>query len=169
MVVRRFAAVLGGLSGLLHLLMLIHGPLGVGLIMAAAAVACLPCAGHLWRHGTRRTWVTVGLMNALMVMVHLGILYAGGHTSGAAETAVLGQGHSGHNHDVVSVDLPVHELLLLATVIAGIEVLLCTVGFRQLKRGQAAGAPSDAGEEELELCPNEWIENNAVHRLSAPT
>jgi hypothetical protein len=169
MVVRRFAAVLGGLSGLLHLLMLVHGPLGVGLIMATAAVACLPCAGHLWRHGSSRSWVTVGLMNALMVVVHLGILFGGGHTSGAAETAVVGLGHSGHNHDVVSVALPVHELLLLATVIASIEVLLCTVGFRQLKRGQGAGPPSASGEEELQLCPNEWIENNAVPRLSAHT
>ncbi|RJN32749.1 hypothetical protein [Nesterenkonia natronophila] len=169
MVVRRFAAVLGGLSGLLHLLMLVHGPLGVGLIMAAAALACLPCAGHLWRHGTSTTWVTVGFMNVLMVVLHLGILYGGSHASGAPETGGLDLGHPGHTHDVVSLALPVHGLFLLATVIAGIEVLLCTVGFRQLKRRQAVAALSAAGEEELQLCPNEWIENNAAPKLSAPT
>lgn len=169
MVVRRFAAVLGGLSGLLHLLMLTHGPLGVGLIMTAAAIACLPCAGHLWRHGTSRIWATVGLMNALMVVVHLGIIFGGRHLSGPAETAELGLSNPGHHHDVVSLALPVHELLLLATVIAGIEVLLCVVGFRRLRRCQAAGASYATGEEELQLCRSEWTEKNAVPRLSVPT
>lgn len=71
MYLRRTAAALGGILGLLHLVMLIHGGLVLGLVMAAAAVTCLPCAGHLWRNGSVKAWTTVGAMNLVEVVLCL--------------------------------------------------------------------------------------------------
>ncbi|NDK32061.1 hypothetical protein [Nesterenkonia haasae] len=172
MLLRRFAAGLGGASGLLHLLMVGHGPLVLSLAMALAAVTCLPCAGHLWRHGTVRTWALVGLMSTLMVLLHVAMMILGAfETTGSpgALSPASGGDHTGHLHPVLPIGLPVHELFYAAAIIAAVEVLVCTIGLKRgLTERVATSSVTRHGEESV-ACPNEWTEKSAARRLSAPT
>lgn len=116
---RRTAAVLAGVSALLHLLMIGHGSTPAGLLMVGMAALCLPCAVHLWRRATIRAWAAVGMMNAGMLLVHSWMMRssAGGHAAGerAAESP--------------AVSPTLHEVLMLgATVLSGMEVVLAGVG-----------------------------------------
>lgn len=163
MLLRRTAALLGGISGLLHLAMLAHGPLLLGLTMALAAVVCLPCAGHLWRQGTIRTWAIVGTMNVLMVVLHAGIMAGGGMTGGGGVVV-----ETGHHHGALPVAVPLHGLFHLATVIAAAEVILCTAGLLLLIRGRVARQPLPRNARESESCRNEWTGKPAGKKLSAP-
>lgn len=137
--VRRTAAVGAGVSGLLHLLMLGHGDhLGWSLLMAAMAIICLPCAGHLWWVASSRSWVLIGVMNASMLSVHvwlLGTVSASAAQPAAPETGSLGA-YVSHGHGGVTMSLAgVHDLLLpIASVVALAEVLLAMVGLYLLRR-----------------------------------
>lgn len=120
---RRTAAVLAGVSALLHLLMIGHGSTPAGLLMVGMAALCLPCAVHLWRRATIRAWAAVGAMNAGMLLVHAGMMRssAGGHAAGEMASAGADAGSHGL--------LTLHEVLMLgATVLSGTEVVLAGVG-----------------------------------------
>lgn len=120
---RRTAAVLAGVSALLHLLMIGHGSTPAGLLMVGMAALCLPCAVHLWRRATIRAWAAVGIMNVGMLLVHAGMMRSsvGGHA--AEEMASAGADAGSHGL------LTLHEVLMLgATVLSGAEVVLAGVG-----------------------------------------
>jgi hypothetical protein len=65
-------------SAVLHAFTLSHAanPI-VALAMITMIVACLFCAHELWTRDTIRGWVLVGLMNIVMIGVHLPM--TGGH------------------------------------------------------------------------------------------
>lgn len=154
--IRRTAAAGAAGSGLLHLLMLGHHGhhLGWSLAMAAMAIICLPCAGHLWRIASRRSWTTIALMNAAMLGVHLWMLASSGSSTelftrtDSAGPTVLDTGSAPlvHAHgaatDAGSISSPtgsqaglLHELLLpLASGLAFTEILLALLGLSLLNR-----------------------------------
>lgn len=128
----RTAAVGAALSGILHLLMITHGPIGWGLLMAIMAITCLPCAGHLWRRPTLQGWMIIGIMNAGMVAVHIGLLTRGahghGHPSGTGELVEELQqsaDHAGHGHAALLTFDP-GMIFFLSTIIALLEVVAAT-------------------------------------------
>ena len=65
----RTAAVLAAASAAVHLLQVSGASLG-SLVMAAMALACLPCAWHLWRSPTPSVWGTTAALDAAMLLVH---------------------------------------------------------------------------------------------------
>jgi hypothetical protein len=65
----RSAAALAAASAVVHLLQVTTDSLGA-LVMAAMALACLPCARHLWRSPTRSTWGVTAALDAGMLTVH---------------------------------------------------------------------------------------------------
>ncbi|GAA3057419.1 MULTISPECIES: hypothetical protein [Actinomycetes] len=117
----------------LHLLMIGHGGLLWSAVMTTMALACVPCAVHLWRREAILSWRLIGLMNGLMVVVHL-ILF--GDPSAVAPWESAGQGgghplHGGSHHPEVHAAQyggggPSHVVLVGATVLALAEVLLAT-------------------------------------------
>lgn len=115
---RRMGAVLAATSAGLHAAMLGHAGTAVGaVLMAAMAAACLYCAYELWRRGTLRVWLTVGLMNLAMIALHLPApLHHHGPGSAAGSPSLLG----------------------LATLIAGAEVALAAAVLVYRTRGRAA-------------------------------
>lgn len=153
--VRRTAAVGAGASGLLHLLMLGHGHhLVWSLLMTAMAIVCLPCAGHLWRMASVRSWALIGVMNSGMLAVHLGmfaatdaadsaqIAPAGGLTTAASRAIAESAGAAAHPHgDSVFSLAGLHPVLLpLATAVAALEILLAGLGWYLLRRADRAGS-----------------------------
>ncbi|NYJ17632.1 hypothetical protein [Nesterenkonia sandarakina] len=164
-VIRRVAAVGAAASGLLHLVMLSQGHhLGAALLMAAMAIVCLPCAGHLWRAASMRSWTVIAVMNAAMLATHLGMLT--GHASPtAAHSVQLGTGatpdqttapelQGAHAHDSwAGAATPIasseahaeglHQLLLpVASGLALLEIMLALLGLALLRRQSTKeGAP----------------------------
>lgn len=144
--IRRTAAVGAATSGILHLLMLGHGGhLGWSLLMAAMAIVCLPCAGHLWRMASVRSWALIGVMNSGMLAVHLGMLTpadsaqlapAGGLTSAAGRVLAEGVAIPAHSHGDSVISLAgLHPVLLpLATAVAALEIVLAGLGWYLLRR-----------------------------------
>ncbi|SDP42790.1 hypothetical protein SAMN05660199_03897 [Klenkia soli] len=65
----RAAAVLAVGSAAVHLLLAATGELSA-LAMAAMALACLPCAVHLWRAPTASVWGLTALVDLGMLAVH---------------------------------------------------------------------------------------------------
>lgn len=164
-VIRRVAAVGAAASGLLHLVMLSQGHhLGAALLMAAMAIACLPCAGHLWRAASMRSWTVIAVINAAMLATHLGMLT--GHASPtAAHSVQLSAGatpdqttapelQGAHAHDSwAGAATPItsseahaeglHQLLLpVASGLALLEIMLALLGLALLRRRSTKeGAP----------------------------
>ncbi len=153
--IRRTAAVGAGVSGVLHLLMLGHGGhLGWSLLMTAMAIVCLPCAGHLWRMASVRSWTLIGVMNSGMLAVHLGMLASKDSTPPVADGAltsttalVNAEGVGGavarahtHGDSVISLAGLHPALLPLATAVAALEILLAGLGWYLLRRADPAVA-----------------------------
>lgn len=165
---RRTAAAGAALSGLLHLLMLTHGHhLGSALAMAGMAIICLPCAGHLWRAPSPRSWLTIAAMNAAMLGLHLWMItgteqrhaHPAGETLGAdqpllndhvhAPTGSLGTGPLADTEAAVlgpgSSAGPLHELLLpVASGLAALEILLAVTALILLRRSAAQRGRAEA-------------------------
>ncbi len=40
------------------------------------SLVCLPCAGHLWRAPSPRTWAVVAAVGGAVLLVHVGLLAA---------------------------------------------------------------------------------------------
>ena len=81
----RAAAGLALASALVHLLLLDAGSLGSA-VMVLMALACLPCAWHLWRSPSASVWRGTALVDAVMLVLHVQML--GGPTSHAAHHTV---------------------------------------------------------------------------------
>lgn len=129
---RRALAALAVVSAVLHLLMLGHGPLWLGLIMAALAVACFPCVGHLWRGPSLRTWISLGAMNAGMLLIHLWILSAGTTTPAAGPEPA-----AHHHHGAPGLHLDHSLLLWAATLAAVVEVCGAAWAYSEVLSGKA--------------------------------
>jgi hypothetical protein len=80
----RAAAGLAVASAAVHLLQVDGTALG-SLLMAAMALACLPCAWHLWRAPTRSVWGLTAAADAGMLLLHA-TLMAGAHGMHHAHT-----------------------------------------------------------------------------------
>ena len=68
-VLARAAAVLALASAGVHLLLVSSSSLGTA-VMAAMAIACLPCAWHLWRSPSGAVWAMTALVDAGMLALH---------------------------------------------------------------------------------------------------
>lgn len=124
---RRCLAVLAAVSAVLHLMMLGHGPLGLGMLMAGLAVICFPCAGHLWRGPSPRAWAVVGAMNVGMLLIHLGMLTHSTTTHSTTTPSMatptrLSPEPPGHDHGELWLALDHVTLLYAATAVAAVEV-----------------------------------------------
>ena len=69
----RVAAALALGSAVVHLLLLDAADLG-SLAMVGMALACLPCAWHLWRRPTGAVWATTATVDAAMLLLHAQML-----------------------------------------------------------------------------------------------
>jgi hypothetical protein len=86
----RVAAVLALTSAGVHATAVDTGSL-TSLAMAGMALACLPCAWHLWRAPAPRVWGTTVLLDLGMLAVHApGAAGTGGHVHGSVGTAQAG-------------------------------------------------------------------------------
>jgi hypothetical protein len=65
----RAAAALALASALVHVLLLDTASLG-SLVMGAAALACLPCAWHLWRGPSTAVWAATAAVDGAMLLLH---------------------------------------------------------------------------------------------------
>jgi hypothetical protein len=75
----RAAALLALGSAAVHLTLTDASALG-SLAMLGMALACLPCAWHLWRHPSSGAWAVTATVDAAMLVLHLQMLApAGGH------------------------------------------------------------------------------------------
>ena len=84
----RVAAVLTGASAVVHVLQVTATSLAA-LVMALMAVACLPCAWHLWRSPTRSVWaLTVLLLHVQVATAPLGHVHSGGTAGGLMWTGL---------------------------------------------------------------------------------
>jgi hypothetical protein len=86
----RIAAVVALASAVVHVLSVTTSSLG-SLAMAGMALACLPCAWHLWRAPTVSVWALTALLDLGMVALHapMGVT-ASGHIHGVAAGHVHG-------------------------------------------------------------------------------
>jgi hypothetical protein len=76
----RVAAVLAVASAVVHVLQVDAASLG-GLLMPVMALACLPCAWHLWRRPTAAVWAMTAAVDAAMLLLHTQMLAtAASHT-----------------------------------------------------------------------------------------
>ncbi|MGY2065590.1 hypothetical protein [Blastococcus sp. SYSU DS0619] len=88
-VLGRAAALLALGSAVVHLLLVDTSTLG-SLAMLGMALACLPCAWHLWRDPSGRVWAVTATVDAAMLVVHLQMLAPrSGHVHGAGTPGPL--------------------------------------------------------------------------------
>jgi hypothetical protein len=73
----RVAAALVAASGVVHVLQADTASLG-GLLMPAMALACLPCAWHLWRAPTGSVWAMTAALDTGMLLLHATVMAGGG-------------------------------------------------------------------------------------------
>ena len=85
-VLGRVAAALAACSAAVHLLLLDTAELG-SLLMVLMALACLPCAWHLWRHPTLAVWGTTAVVDATMLLLHAQMLAGVTHHAHGAASA----------------------------------------------------------------------------------
>jgi hypothetical protein len=76
LVLGRAAALLAVGSAAVHLLLLDASSTG-SLAMAGMALACLPCAWHLWRSPTPGVWAMTAAVDVGMALVHSQMLTGG--------------------------------------------------------------------------------------------
>lgn len=120
---RHCLAVLAAVSALLHLMLLGHGPFWLSMVMAGLAVLCFPCAGHLWRGPSVRTWAAIGTMNVGMLLLHLWMLTGGeSPTTGGLDLPSAEQHHPGAGAASPWLSLDHTVLLYAATAVAVVEV-----------------------------------------------
>jgi hypothetical protein len=78
----RVAAGLALASAAVHLLLISAGELGT-VVMAGMALACLPCAWHLWRRPTPGVWGMTAAVDVGMLALHAPMLASTGHHASA--------------------------------------------------------------------------------------
>ena len=116
LVLGRTAAVLGLVSAGVHVLLLDASSLG-SLAMLGMALACLPCAWHLWRGPAPSVWAITAALDAGMLLVHAQMLAAG------SAHAMPGMAHGGSSTGLVVLGLAVVTAQLLLACGAGLRFL----------------------------------------------
>jgi hypothetical protein len=101
----RVGAALAVASATVHVLQADASSLG-SVVMLVMALACLPCAWHLWRSPTAAVWGMTAALDVAMLAVHAELL----------------AGASGHAHHGASV-WPALALVGSQLVVAGIATL----------------------------------------------
>jgi hypothetical protein len=86
----RAGAALTGASAVVHVLQATSSSLA-GLVMALMALACLPCAWHLWRSPTAGVWKLTALLDVTMLLLHVQVMAGSAST---VPTAHLDHGGS---------------------------------------------------------------------------
>jgi hypothetical protein len=94
-----------------HLLQVDGAALG-SLLVAAMALACLPCAWHLWRSPTPGVWAMTAALDVGMLLVHAQML------SGAQ--TMPGMAHGTGSSPLVAVGLAVVATQLVLAAAAGL-------------------------------------------------
>lgn len=84
----RVAAVLAVGSAGLHLLLAASGELSA-VVMALMALACLPCAWHLWRGPSGQVWALTALIDLGMLAVHAPMVLSVGNDHAMHHTQPL--------------------------------------------------------------------------------
>jgi hypothetical protein len=92
-VLARSAAVLAIASAVVHLLLVNSSSLGTA-VMAAMALACLPCAWHLWRSPSSAVWAMTAGVDAGMLAVHAPMLATPSHHGAGAPASLMWLGVS---------------------------------------------------------------------------
>ncbi|WP_448627644.1 hypothetical protein [Geodermatophilus sp. URMC 64] len=87
----RFAAGLALASAAVHVALLDAASLG-SLVMVAMALACLPCAWHLWRHPSAAVWGATAAVDGAMLLLHAQTLAAGTHSAAMHAPALMWTG-----------------------------------------------------------------------------
>lgn len=109
----RRVAVAGVVAAVLHVpLAIAHAGASLPLagVLLVVSLVCLPCAGHLWRSPSPRTWSVVAGAGAAMLATHAALLL----TPAAGPAALLvPAGHAGH---ATALAAPWHSPALLAVV-----------------------------------------------------
>jgi hypothetical protein len=76
----KVAAGLALAGAAVHVLLVDAGSLG-SLVMVAMALACLPCAWHLWRHPSAAVWGATAAVDAAMLLLHAQMLATETHST----------------------------------------------------------------------------------------
>src|SRR4051812_12340176 len=84
----RAAAVLAVTSAGVHLLLVSSTSLGTA-VMAAMALACLPCAWHLWRSPSGSVWALTAIVDAGMLAVHAPMLTTPAHHGSSSASSLM--------------------------------------------------------------------------------
>jgi hypothetical protein len=103
----RVAAGLAVGSAVVHLLQVDGAALG-SLLMAVMALACLPCAWHLWRAPTPAVWGLTAAADAGMLLLHATLAAGGG-------THAMHSAHAGGS------------LMWLGSSLVGVQLALAAV------------------------------------------
>jgi hypothetical protein len=113
----RAAAVLALVSAVVHLLLVDLSTLG-SLAMLGMALACLPCAWHLWTARTGRVWALTAAADAAMLLLHVQMLAP----------------QSGHHHATAAPDHAVGLMLTGVVLVAGQLALAAVTGLLAARR-----------------------------------
>lgn len=129
----RCVAVTGAVAAALHVpLAIAHAAVSLPLagLLVVVSLVCLPCAGHLWRTPSPRTWTLVVAAGTAMLIGHGALLLL----PGGGTTAVLAPtGHAGHATAVGAASLW-HGPGVLAVVTALSLVQVATCGWLLAQR-----------------------------------
>lgn len=121
----RTLAVLAAVSGVFHFAMIGHGPPLAGALMVAMIIACLPCAGHLWRTQSTKSLVLVTCMSSAMVVIHAALMMNGYSDEGGGVHELAVGHHASHAASTRPFESLVQNdgLLYFATAAALTEVV----------------------------------------------
>lgn len=136
----RAAAALALATAAVHLLLLRGSASTQALVMAAMALACLPCAWHLWRSPTVRVWAVTAALDAAMGGLHLRML--GGHDGAATGgEPMAGMAHA-HDAAATGSGLMWLALALVAAQLAVAATASLHTGVRSRKPAVHAATPA---------------------------
>ncbi|MCL8026797.1 hypothetical protein [Nocardioides bruguierae] len=145
--VGRLAVVLALTSVTLHVVATFDLPLALALGMLVAAAACLSCVPALWRGGSVMTWSMAAGVNVAMLVVH-GVAMSSMTTSSSSSSGMAGMADmSAHDHAAAHASGAGWDLMHVASVVAGAEVLLAlgalaTLAVAALRRRREVLAPA---------------------------
>ncbi|MFD0482820.1 hypothetical protein ACFQ46_09465 [Kineococcus sp. GCM10028916] len=109
----RWVAVTGVVAAVLHVpLAIAHAGASLPLagVLLVMSLVCLPCAGHLWRSPSPRTWTLVAAAGTVMLVTHAALLVT---PAGGSASVLPPSGHAGHTTTLAD---PWHSPVLLALV-----------------------------------------------------
>lgn len=106
----------------------------MAVLAAAMAVACLPCAWHLWRGPSVGAARAVIAMSLAMVAVHGTLVVAGAGVHGDAQS-----GHAQGHHAAASAPVDPHAQTMLAIIAVELSTALLAAAWVRRQREAGAG------------------------------